>query len=201
MNPFGFIGERVRGVHYVERVFDAYVDINWDEVERRSPFGTPIVLDRFVLGCLSGLPFDHPVGLEALGPDVIAVLRSLPPGVVEFTSRGVVREWTPAISLNGAIVEAASLKAGITQVGILSAFAPRGVVVKSAGHPRSQSLRYAEELGIGVASQTRSNEKPSVVLAPAKRPVRIGTVYWRLLEAIFEHAIGSGVVCTGRTST
>jgi hypothetical protein len=200
VNPFGFTGQRVSSVEYVDRVFDAFVDLNWCEIDRRSRFGTPIVVDRCVLECLSGLPLDHAVGLDALGLDVIATLRSLPPGVVNFVSGAVVRQWSPAVSLKGVVAEARSLKAGITQVGMLSAFAPRGVVVQSAGRPRSPSLLYAEELGIGVAYQSPNDEEAAILHAPAKRAVSVGTVHWRLLEAIFEQAVHSGIVFRSSTS-
>jgi hypothetical protein len=191
--PFGFTSHLVGDVRYLDRRFDAWVEFDLDEVQRRAEHGLDSITDRRSLEALASLPLGVSIPRARIDPIVLVMLDAAPRGAVEHHGNRVRRRWRPALKLTGVVSEVRSLVEGVRHVAILASQAPRGVVVCSARKPQRSSMDWAAELGIGVAHRPLTGPA-SELLPPRPKAVRLGPVHWRLLETVFDEALRAGVI-------
>ena len=86
--PFGFSGDAVRGVRYLGRHFDAWVDFDAEEIARRGRYGLVAVTDRGTLEALASLPLAVPIRKDEIAALALAALDAGSP-VIAGAGRGL----------------------------------------------------------------------------------------------------------------
>jgi len=182
---FGFGGCVLPDVTVAGVVVDVVVELDNEELARRSELRLGAVDDRDLLEVLGQLPLGWRVPVDELDPVMRVVAEGAPPGLVERVGDALVRSYRPAIRTVGVITRQRDWRQGIEVISRFASVAPRGLVVTGSLRDFDAAVDAAQRLGIGLAVRTK-NASPPLLLVPAgTRFRRPGTADWLFSERVF----------------
>ncbi|HEY4963938.1 MAG TPA: hypothetical protein VIH90_04550 [Candidatus Saccharimonadales bacterium] len=185
---FGFKGDVVPDVNFADSTFDAVVQFNQEEFLRRYSHGLGAINDLTALDTLSLLPHDLPIPRRVLSEETNAAIDIFPNGLVSVDAETVARLWNPVLRLSGILSTTEDIEDSIENVGAFPDDSRRGVIVMGE-RPDSAQLQRASKFGIGVAHANNDSSSLELLLPAEATVVRLGPIYWWLLEAIFDRWI------------
>lgn len=180
----GITGDFVYGVSFAGEVFDAVLQVDSNEHQRRITAGLPAIADRDVLAAMAGLPYGLPVPWRDLTPWDETVVSAAPPGLVIDLGTSVVRVWRPAVRVRGVLIKSErNWKSAITAAAWFWCDARRVAVVSTFPIDPAKAAAVARRQGVGLAV-ARVNQV-TVLAEPAATSPLPGARHWRFLETCY----------------
>lgn len=192
----GFEGLEVKGVRLGRCHFDAYVELDAEEVSRRAKVGNAVVTRYGYLSALAGLMHDVPYELSALPALTRHRIKGLPGGVVEFLDDTVMRRWRPALVVKGAVAHVRRVTKGVGYLAGVSPTVERCVILHGRIPRFDIALGWAKDLGVGVVQLAEGEETAEVILPPRPPVAKLGSIEsrWRLAEAVYRRVLQAGSI-------
>lgn len=179
--PFGFAGTILPSVDWAGTRFNAVIDPDWDEIERRDKAGLGALTDVPLLRAISTLPHGYDIAWEEIDPVMRAVLDCAPQGVLRSTPTGVMTEIQPPLRLVGIFCVSPHWRA-IDRLGVMASTAACGVVVRHQPRGLEEATQRARKFGLGLA--VVKNDQHQLLVTPASRP-RPSLIRTMFLEVLY----------------
>ena len=179
--PFGFSGTMLPSVDWAGTRFNAVIDPDWNEIERRDELGLGAVTDLRLLQAISTLPHGFQIAWEEIDPVTRAILDCAHQGVLCSTSMGVTTELRPPLRLVGVFCVSRHWRA-IDRVGVMASTAACGVVVRHQPRGLEEATHRARKFGLGLA--VVKNDQHQLLVTPASRP-RPSLIRTMFLEVLY----------------
>ena len=183
---FGFIGERIGGVHRNGQLVDLILEHNRPHEHFRRRLGVNAILDRDLLSALGLLPLGQPVAWTSINPAAWPVLRRAPRGLVEAGPDEVTSFYEPPLRFVGVLVEDERWTRAIDRVNAFVDCAPRGVILK--GSVSAAIVAAAKRLGVGLGIADESGGVKRLT-TPSRKHVRVDHLVWLATESVYDQMI------------
>lgn len=179
--PFGFAGTMLPSVDWAGTRFNAVIDPDWNEVERRDEAGLGAVTDVELLRAISTLPHGFEIAWEEIDPVTRALLDCAPQGILRSTSSGVMTEIHPPLRLVGIFCVSRHWRA-MDRVGVMASTAACGVVLRHYPRGLEEATHRARKFGLGLA--VLKDNQHQLLVGPASR-ARPGLIRTMFVEALY----------------
>lgn len=165
---------------------------NTAEIARRQVSGLAALTQLDLLDVLMGLPIGLPVAVEDLTGRERRLLRRAPAGVVDIVDGQCVRQVTPPLSPQFAVVASRTWKDGLRSAGQFAPFCSRAMLLRSVPEDLDDARVQASFFGIGICVFASSGLQMLVDPQPYVRH-RHSCGQWWFAEELHGQVIASGL--------
>lgn len=163
---------------------DALVEVDVDEMERRTSAGARSVQSLPLLDALINLPLLCPVDAAGLGERDLRILQAAPPGCVDFEGEKVIRTLRVPVTVAAALVAGLRWRHPLARAAAFTPLSQRIVVLPYAPDPAV--VWEAQVAGVGVWVDRGEGDPYAVVEPEPFVPRYFKAAGWRFAERAYQ---------------